>query len=154
MSGILNTSQLESHIKSEYEKLREITTKDGVYRPLQVCFNADMPLNKDGYCYLDGYCYSNGNEYHLRYYGDRDGTTSRATADLLQITYLVIKPLISMMAFEYELKNRITDKNAIALQKKIEYFSVIGEDYRKKAEEETEEISKQNSYCDKLKNSR
>ena len=141
------TKELGIHINDIYPRIKRLTKNDGVYKKLSVHFDTNTPQNSDGL-----YCYSDREGYHFCYIERGNVSMHYITKDLFEITYKVISSSIFSMAFEYEKKHRVekVDSRRLGFQKEIQYFTELGEDYRKQAEFDINEILKKHPYDDNL----
>jgi hypothetical protein len=141
------TRELEIHVKSLYEKLKPLTEREQIFKPIEVYFAEKTPIGEPGdFCYSDGECYYYGS------IGDRGAVTIEKTKSLFEVTYWILKFQTSVMAFDYEKKHRVEGKDhrRIAFPFKIDLMGIIGADYRQKAEDEINEILKDYPYEDDL----
>ncbi|MCK3686431.1 Imm63 family immunity protein [Maribellus sp. YY47] len=74
----------------------------------------------------------------------------RTTENLDELLYWIFSGITASMAFEYELKNRIEDKDCrrIAFDKQIELLSILNENWSKKEHEEHLQILKNHPFDD------
>ncbi|GHU83350.1 hypothetical protein AGMMS50284_6740 [Clostridia bacterium] len=144
---ILTTTQLEKYIKNLYSQIILISKKDGVYTPLRTIFKECNPRGLEG-----EYCFSKDELYHF-WITERGRLISKTTtSDLFLITYLTIEPNLFSLACNFELKNRINqqDTRRICFAKEAEYFSIIGEEFKKKFEKNISGILEKYPYDDTL----
>ena len=142
-----STEELKQLIEGLYLRLEATTTEDGVFLPLEVFWGHAPHHNREGV-----FCYTDEDGYH---YGTNDrgmlveGATTRS---LVEIVYLVLSIAISTMASKYELHHRIKGKDSrrLMFQKKLEYWGLIGEEYRRFAEQKLQEILKDYPFDDSL----
>ncbi len=141
------THELESYVKTLYEKLKPFAEKEQIFKPITVHFAKTTPHGTPG-----DFCYSDGIFYYYGGIGDRGALTLEKTSSLFEVTYWIFEFHTSEMAFDYEKKHRIEGKDCrrIAFQKQLELIGFIGEDYRKRAEIEINEILKEHPFQDEL----
>ena len=137
------TREMEIYINDLYNKLRPITEKEGIYKPIEFYFAETTPRNYPG-----DFCYSDGEYYYYGSIGDRGEKTINKTSELFEIAYYIFKFQISTMAFRYEDKHRIPGQplRSIAFPKQLELMAIIGEEFRNKAEREINDILKEHPY--------
>ena len=145
--SIKTTDELEIYVNALYKKLKPLAEKEQIFKPIAVHFAETTPRNFPG-----DFCYSDGIYYYYGGIGDRGAVTVEKTNDLFEVTYWIFKYQTSVMAFEYERKHRVEGKDCrrIAFLKQIELMEIIGENYRKKAELEINEILKEHPFQDEL----
>jgi len=131
-SKYLSTHALGDFIKNLYEKLRPAAENDGLFRPLTITFASGTPRNQPG-----EFCYSDDNGYHYGSVGERGETCpEKTTKDLLEISYWVLKGPIQSMSSHFENKNRVRyqDPRRVWFPKVIQFFELLGDDYKQRAE--------------------
>jgi hypothetical protein len=134
----LSTLDLEGYINDIFEKLIDLSTKDDVYEPLTIHFATGTPHNEPG-----DYCYSDANGYHLCSIGDHgESYPEVVTKSLFEISYLILKHPVRLMSTKYKTRNKIVgqDFRRIMFQKELQYFNVLGDEYKQKAEKEINDI--------------
>jgi tetratricopeptide (TPR) repeat protein len=132
------TKELEEHIRSVYSLLEAAAREDGVldaYEPLTAFFGNGVFEKHQSYCYAARSC------YYFCSFGDRGGLYEQATRDLFEITCMVISYKIPNMAMKYEHEHRIEnqDNRRIRFEKELQYWNMLGPEYRKKREKEIED---------------
>ncbi|WP_353949239.1 Imm63 family immunity protein [Sporolactobacillus sp. Y61] len=98
--------------------------------------------------YDGSYIYSDAQGYHYVETERGEKTTHKVTDDVFEISYWVLEPIVSEIAFNFESKNRVygEDSRKLAFRKKLELFSLIGENFKKREEIEQSEILKRVPY--------
>jgi hypothetical protein len=141
------TSEMEIYIQNLYDKLKPVAEKDGIYKPIDFCFAETTPHNYPG-----DFCYSNGEYYYYGSIGDRGEKIINKTSELFDVAYYIFDFLTSVMAFRYEDKHRLPGQplRSIAFPKQLELMSIIGREYKIKAEHKIKEILKENPYEDDI----
>jgi hypothetical protein len=73
-----------------------------------------------------------------------------STEDIQQLLYWIFSSISSVLAFAYELKNRVEDQDCrrIAFRKKIEIMELINPEFGRKSREELEDMLKAHPYDD------
>lgn len=148
---IKSTHELEIYVNNFYEKLKIFAEKEQIFKPIEFHFSEISPLRYHDLRYFD-FCYSDGKQYCLGHIGDRGALTVEKTSSLFEISYWIFKYQTSVMAFDYERKNRIEvrDIRRIAFVKQLELMKIIGDEYKQKAENEINEILKEAPFEDEL----
>jgi hypothetical protein len=119
---MLDTQQLNKYISNEYEKLKDIAEKYGIYMPLSVCF-IDYPSKEHKIKFL--FCYNKDDVYHYRYFGARrEESIYYHTEFIDDITYYAMFYDISQMSHKYSLLSGVDNKYFRHI-----YFSVFIELY-------------------------
>lgn len=141
------TSEMEIYINNLYEKLKPVTEKDGIYKPLGFYF-AETTLHN----YPGDFCYSDGEYYYYGSIGEHGEKTINKTSMLFEVAYYIFEFQTSVMAFRYEDKHRIPGQShrRIAFQKQLELMGNIGEEYKIRAEHEIEDILKEHPFEDDI----
>lgn len=126
----LSCDKLKEHIIGTYDRLKDITQRDGVFQELDVWFDNSFPPALEG-----DVCYSDIYGYHYGGY-ERGNKTEKVTEDLFDVTYRVIEGRVWQMASAYECKHRIPgqDSRLLMFQKELEYMGAIGEEFQRKRE--------------------
>lgn len=140
-----STNELEKHIKELHKRVKCITERDNVYKPLKVSFFNEIPQKFEGeYCYSDSvgyhYCFSERGELGIH----------KITDDLFEISYWILETSLFEMAENYEANNRIQgqDFRRLLFKKILEYFAAIGDNYKKMCEIKFDEILKNAPFDD------
>jgi hypothetical protein len=94
------------------------------------------------------YIYSDAQGYHYVETERGEKTTHKVTDDVFEISYWVLEPMVSELAFNFEAKNRVygEDSRKLAFRKKLELFALVGENFKKREEIEQSEILKRIPY--------
>ncbi|MCL2486888.1 MAG: immunity 63 family protein [Oscillospiraceae bacterium] len=150
---IKDTSELEKHVTSMHEKMAPLAKKLEVYKPLDVVFSTfdKLPPNFDGY-FGQYFSYSDEFGYHYAFMERGRVRKNNTTSSLFEITYWILKSVASAMASKYESRNRKpkTDFRRLLFETELKLLNEVGENYRKRAEIEIDEILKENPYDDSL----
>ena len=141
------TKNLKDYILELYQRLENMTKKDGVYKPLDIRFEtADSGFSNGEYCFTDDKGY--------RFISLERGMIidSKITDNLFEIAYWTIESAIFWMALEYEKRHRIKhqDNRRMLFAKEIQYFEAIGDEYAQRARLEIESILKKAPFQDEL----
>lgn len=135
--------ELRHHINKVYSNVESLAEKDEVYMQLNVAFENEMPRGMEGI-----YCYSDVDGYHYRYVERGVVQKHDITQSLFEITYWVIEPQILSMAVKYERKHRINnqDSRRIMFEKELQFFEILGDDYKQKAENDINKILEEHPF--------
>ena len=142
----LSTKELKSYVDDLYEKIRDIAEKDEVYEPLTIHFATGTPRNQPG-----DYCYSDKDGYHFCGIGDGGETIpEKVTNSLFEISYMIVEHKIWLMSSKFKTRNKIQgqDFRRIMFEKELQYFEILGDEYKQKAEDEINEVLKKHPFED------
>lgn len=141
------TDDLKTHINEVYEKLKPLAENDEVYTQLNVDFANGMPHGLEG-----TYCYADKDGYHYRYVERGSVQRHDITQSLFEVTYWVIESQVFSMAVEYERKHRISnqDSRRIMFEKELQFFEALGDDYKRRAENDIKKTLKDYPFQDEL----
>lgn len=147
MEKLLDTAELERHIKLVYSKVIPIMKKDNILVPLNTIFRENTSFDFQG-----EFCFTDKNGYHFRITERNRIYRDDTTQNLFDITYWTINGEISEAAAIYESKNRIDNQDfrRIMFSKEIQYFEAIGDEYAQRARLEIESILKKAPFQDEL----
>ena len=139
------TSEMEIHIRDLYEKLKPFAEKEGIFKPITFHFAETTPHNYPG-----DFCYSDGKYYYYGSIGDRGEVIIEKTSSLFEVAYYIFYYQTSVMAFDYEKKNRVDGQplRQIAFKKIVELMGIIGTDFKDKAKFEINKILKEHPFED------
>jgi len=133
---MLTTKELENVIMKYIKDFEEITN-----RKYTINFKENMANGADG-----TYVFSNYQGYH--YVDSERGIeiTHKITDDVFEISFWTLNPYIIMISFEYERANRKkgTNSREVALNKQLELWGMLGDNFRKRGEIEVSEVLKAN----------
>lgn len=120
-----------------YEKLRPFAISDGTYKSLDIYFSTGTPQNMEG-----TYCYADVDGYHYCYTEKGKISMHKITKDFFELSFWVINDQIFSMALDYESKHRTKGKDPrrLLFDKELQLFAIMGEEYKKKAENEIDSI--------------
>lgn len=143
------TGELENHIRSIYARLEPLAKKDGVYRPLDDCFDTGTPNGQDG-----SFCYSDDEGYHFAVNERGSLRTNLTTKSLTEITFQVLWSDVLWMAVEYEHAHRISgqDFRRQMFQKMMYYWGVLGPEYAEQAKRKIDDTLAKSPFNDCLVN--
>ena len=144
----LSTEELENYIETVYKELIPLAFKDDIFEPLSVFFATGTPMNQPG-----DYCYSDSNGYHYSSTGDHgEAYPDNVTESLLEVTYWVIKTSVQLMSSRYKSKKIVPkqDIRRVMFQKVLEFFEVLGDEYKQRAELDINKTLEKYPYCDEL----
>jgi hypothetical protein len=138
----LSTNELEGHITGLWSKIAVAAADDGVYWPFLITFTADKGE--------EGRCYSDDDGYHYRYFERGILRQDEATSDLSEITFIALESSVHPLASRYECKHRIKgqDFRRLLFEKELQYFSIIGEEYKRKIEAKINKVLESVPYKD------
>ena len=122
---------MEIYIKDLYEKLRPLAENEGIYKQISFHFAETTPHNYPG-----DFCYSDGVYYYYGSIGDRGEVLINKTSSLFEVAYYIFSFQTSVMAFDFEKKNRTIGQplRSVAFPKQIELMGIIGDDFKKEIE--------------------
>jgi hypothetical protein len=133
---LLTTENLQEEITREYLKLNQVIKKE---LDINFCINIE---NAD-----DGeYVYADESGYHYVYCERGNVERNKITDDVFEIVFWALCPMIIRASFEYELKNRNEELNSrkVAFDKQIEFWTILGDNFKKRGEIEIDENLKVN----------
>ena len=141
------TNELKSYINEVYDKLKPLTDNDEVDSQLNVDFSNEKPHGLEGTS-----CYADKDGYHYQYVERGSVQRHDITQSLFEVTYWVLEPQIFSMAVEYERKHRISnqDSRRIIFKKQIQYFEVMGNNYKHRVENDIINTLKDYPFQDEL----
>jgi hypothetical protein len=142
-NAFLSTSELEKYITGLYSKIFAEAVADGfAYRQPPIAFTAS---ERDG-----GGCYSDDDGYHYRYFERGRLFKHEVTEDLSEITFITLDSPVFYLAQKYEVKHRIKNQDfrRLLFAKYMQYFAIIGEEYKKKAEAGINKVLEEVPYKD------
>lgn len=125
---LLNTNDLKIDIQKKIHLLN---------------INVNINFDNDTQSGYEGtYVFSDKQGYHYVETERGNEIVHKVTDDVFEINYWVLEPIVSRIAFDFEAKNRLAseDSRKIVFKKKLELFSSIGKNYKKREEIEQDEI--------------
>ncbi|MCQ1531826.1 Imm63 family immunity protein [Lutispora saccharofermentans] len=145
--NLYTTIELEKNLNATYERLKPLAISESIYKPLDIYFSTGTPQNMEG-----AYCYSDENGYHYCYTERGKVSMHKITKDFFELSYWIINDQVFNMALSYELKHRIKGKDPrrLIFNKELQLFESIGENYKKRAENEINNILNRAPYQDQL----
>ena len=145
MNNLLDTTALERHILSEYDKAIPIMKKDGISIPLNTIFRENTIRGSQG-----EFCFSDENGYHYRVFERGNLYRDDITRNLFEITYWAIEGEIAWASAMYEAKNRIPNQDfrRVMFARRLEYLESIAPAYAQRARAEIDAILSKNPFED------
>lgn len=147
LDNLYTTIELDKKLNATYGRLKPLAVSDGIYKPLDISFSTGTPQNKEG-----AYCYSDEKGYHYCYTERGEVSMHKITKDFFELSYWIFNDQVFNMALSYEIKHRIKGKDPrrLIFDKELQLFEAIGENYKKKAENDINIILNGAPYQDQL----